>query len=93
MVSAPGRGPDQFPRNSYPYKLKMNVVTKKQHYTARGGDRVIVAWVQPTGITSFTVGCTDPTNGSPVPARARHTAKFFAAGRMAGSALSRNLRN
>jgi hypothetical protein len=30
-------------------------------------DGVIVGWVQPTGYTPFSVGCTHPTNGSPGP--------------------------
>ena len=38
-------------------------------YTSRGGDRRFVGWVQPTGHTPFTVGCTHPTNVLPLPAR------------------------
>ena len=41
------------------------------NYTSHGHDGVIVVivgWVQPTGLTPFTVGCTHPTNGSQVPA-------------------------
>jgi len=37
-------------------------------YTPHGRDSVIVGWVQPTVLNRFAVGCTDPTNGSPVPA-------------------------
>jgi hypothetical protein len=33
-------------------------------YTSHCDDGVIVAWVQPTSLTPFTVGCTHATNGS-----------------------------
>ena len=33
-------------------------------YPSRGGDGVILGWVQPTGLAVFPVGCTRPTNGS-----------------------------
>ena len=35
----------------------------------RGSDGVIVGWVQPTALLRFPVGCTHPTNESPVPVR------------------------
>ena len=37
-------------------------------YTSHANGCAIVGWVQPTGLTTFAVGCTHPTNGSPVPA-------------------------
>ena len=53
------------------------------HYTSHGDDGVIVGWVQPTGLTPFAVGCTHPTNGSPVPAcgiRSIKKVAFFSLG-------------
>src|ERR1035441_9357011 len=47
----------------------MRVGESKFKYIAHGNDGVIVGGVQPTGLTPFTVGCTHPTKGSPVPAR------------------------
>ena len=41
------RETNDFPRGGYP---------------SRGGDGVIVGWVQPTGLAVFPAGCTHPTN-------------------------------